>query len=88
MPDDPDGHHAKTLLAKAAPFALAVGKAAATALFEKYIGDDALRKMASAGAESIADEAEDEAAKLAAEQPTFMQRFDAISKAIKQAGRK
>jgi hypothetical protein len=87
MPDDPEGHKAKTLLAKAAPFALAVGKAAATSLFEKYIGDDALRKMASAGAESIADEAEDEAAKLAAEQPTFMQRFDAISKAIKQAGR-
>jgi KAP family P-loop domain len=50
-------------------------------------GDDAFKKMASAGAESIADEAADEAAKFATEQPTFMQRFDAISKAIKQAGR-
>jgi hypothetical protein len=87
MPNDPSGHKAKTLLAKAAPFAAAVGKAAVNALVDRYIGDDAFQKMASAGAESIADEAADEAAKFTAEQPTFMQRFDAISKAIKRAGR-
>lgn len=87
MPDDAHGLKARTLLTRAAPFAAAVGKAAVTALVDKYLGEDAWQKMVKAGAESIADEAADEAAELAAQQPTFMQRYFAIADAIKRAGR-
>lgn len=87
MPDDGKGAEAKRLLARAAPLAAAVSKAAVAALVDKYLGDDGWKKIAAAGAQSMADEAADEAAELAKAQPTFLQRFDSIAEAIKLAGR-
>lgn len=87
MPDDAKGKEAKKLLAKAAPLAAAVGKAAVAALVDKYLGDDGWKKIAAAGAQSMADQAADEAAEIAKAQPTFLQRFDSIAEAIKLAGR-
>jgi hypothetical protein len=87
MPHDAEGLKAKKLLARAAPFAAAVGKAAVGALVDKYLGEDGWKKIAAAGAQSLADEAADEAAELATAQPTFLQRFDSIAEAINSAGR-
>lgn len=87
MPDDAKGREAKKLLAKAAPLAAAVGKAAVAALVDKYLGDDGWKKIAAAGAQSMADEAADEVAEIAKAQPTFLQRFYSIAEAIKLTGR-
>lgn len=82
MPQGADGERAKNLLAKATPFAAAVSKAAISSLVDKYMGEDAWNKVVKAGADSLADEA----AKLAGEQPTFMQRFNETADAIEKAG--
>jgi hypothetical protein len=83
MPQTTDGDHARNLLAKATPFAAAVGKAAISTLVDKYVGEDAWKNIAKAGADSLADQA----AKLASEQPSFMQRFTETAAAIEKAGR-
>jgi DNA polymerase III delta prime subunit len=82
MPETSQGEKAKSLLARATPFAKAVGKAAVSSIVDKYIGDDGLKKIIEAGADSLTDDA----AKIAIEQPPFNERFKMIAKSIEDSG--
>jgi hypothetical protein len=87
MPNGPKGERAKELLTLATPFAKAVTKAAATSLVDKHLGKGAWKNISDAAAGSIVDSVADEVSRLAREQPPFVQRYAAISKAIQEAGR-
>lgn len=85
MPPTDAGNTARKLLASAAPTAAAISKAAITALAEKHLGEGALREIAKAGTEALADQA---GGYTFDQQPDpFAERFNKISDAIRKTGK-
>jgi hypothetical protein len=80
MPSNPVGRRARALLTLA-PIGVAVGKAAAKSLAEKYLGKGAVDDMADAAVDEIADKLD----KFKVEQDPFVLRFKHISEAISRA---
>lgn len=85
MPKSKKGNRARKLLAAAAPAASAAGKTGAIALVEKYLGKGAVKDLAEAMTEAIAEQAGEYT--FDAEPDPFAEQFTKISEAIAKAGK-
>lgn len=82
LPNSETGKNLRRLLSRSAPVTKAIAKAAASSFIDKHIGDKGAQKIFDAGADAFLDSAADFSSK----QPPFTERFNAISKAIRESG--
>ncbi|USI93109.1 KAP family P-loop NTPase fold protein [Rhodococcus pyridinivorans] len=85
MPQTDAGNTARKLLKAAAPTVAAVSKVALTKAAEKYLGEGAVRDMATAGGEAIAEQLG--SYDFDVQPDPFVNRFTKISTAIRKTGK-